>query len=173
MAELLAHPYDGEYYRDRSAELEKITGPVLSAANWGHPPHTRGGFEGYTRVASDQRWLEVHGLGHITEFYTDYGVALQKRPFGRFLKGQDTGWDQQPRVRVQLNIRHTEYPSHRISVTPNIRHTDDSFELRPEQDWPLARTRSKFHLHPHSGALAEEPPRSTRRARSSRLAVTA
>ena len=44
-------------------------------------------------MARDQKWLEVHGLEHWTEFYTDYGVALQKRFFGHFLKGEDTGWD--------------------------------------------------------------------------------
>jgi len=35
VAELRARPYYDEFYRERSAELEKITVPVLSAANWG------------------------------------------------------------------------------------------------------------------------------------------
>jgi predicted acyl esterase len=140
-AELRARPFDDEYYRERSAELEKITVPMLSATNWGHHLHTRGGFEGYTRAASDHKWLEVHGLEHFTEFYTDYGVALQKRFFGHFLKDEDTGWDRQPPIQL------------------NVRHVDGSFELRSEQQWPLAETTwTKLHLHPQGNALTEDPP---------------
>jgi predicted acyl esterase len=144
VAELRARPYDDDYYRQRSAELEKITVPVLSAANWAHHLHTRGNFEGYSRVASGQKWLEVHGLEHFTEFYTDYGVALQKRFLGHFLRNEDTGWDQQPPVQL------------------NIRHVDGSFELRTEQEWPLARTIwTKLHPHTQSRTLSEEPPATT------------
>ncbi|SNS42672.1 hypothetical protein SAMN05216276_100988 [Streptosporangium subroseum] len=139
--ELRAHPFDGEYYRERSADLEKITVPVLSAVNWGHHLHTRGGFEGYVRVSSEQKWLEVHGLDHITEFYTGHGLALQKRFFGHFLKGEDTGWDQQPPVQL------------------NVRHVDGGFEPRAEQEWPLARTNwTRFYVHPQGRSLAEGSP---------------
>jgi hypothetical protein len=140
-AELLNHFLDDEYYRERSAELEQITVPVLSATNWAHHLHTRGGFEGYARVSSDLKWLEVHGLEHFTEFYTDYGVVLQKRFFGHFLKGEDTGWDRQPPVHL------------------NVRHVDGSFELRPEQEWPLARTSwTKLYLDAQDRTLAKELP---------------
>jgi predicted acyl esterase len=141
VVELHARACDDDYYRQRSAELEKITVPVLSAASWAHDLHTRGNFEGYSRAASSQKWLEVHGLEHFTEFYTDYGVALQKRFFGHFLKDEDTGWDEQPPVQL------------------NIRRVDGSFELRAEREWPLARTRwTKLYLHPKGGTLSEEPP---------------
>ena len=50
--------------------------PLLTAANWGGQGlHTRGNFEGFSRAASAQKWLEVHGLEHWTHFYTDYGVG--------------------------------------------------------------------------------------------------
>ena len=109
---LREHPLLDDYYRDRSPDLSKITVPVLSAANWAHHLHTRGNFEGYARVSSQQKWLEAHGLQHWAEFYTDYGVRLQKRFFGHFLKGEDTGWDSQPPVLLQ------------------VRHVDGSFEER-------------------------------------------
>ena len=68
-----------------------------------HSLHSRGNFEGYLgRLRRSEKWLEVHGLEHWTEFYTDYGVALQKRFFGHFLKGEDTGWDEQPPVFLNL-----------------------------------------------------------------------
>ena len=141
VAELLAHPLDDDYHRERTAEPEKITVPVLSAANWAHHLHTRGNFEGYQRVSSEQKWLEVHGEEHFTEFYTDYGVALQKRFFGHFLKGEDTGWDLQPPVQL------------------NVRDVDGTYRQRAEQEWPLARTQwSTLFLDATDRSLHADPP---------------
>jgi hypothetical protein len=139
-AAVLARPLDDEYYRERSPVLEKITVPVLSSANWAHHLHTRGNFEGYSRAASTQKWLEVHGLQHWVEFYTDYGVRLQKRFFGHFLKGEDTGWDAQPPVVLQ------------------VRQVDGSFTERAETGWPLPRTQwTRFHLDVAAAQLAMQP----------------
>jgi uncharacterized protein len=137
----LAHPLDDEYHRERTPDLEKINVPFLSAANWGGQGlHTRGNFEAFTRAPSKQKWLEAHGDTHWLGFYTDYGVRLQKRFFGHFLKGEDTGWSKQPRV--QLLIRHPE----------------EKFVERHEHEWPLARTRwNKFYLDPHQRGLVREP----------------
>jgi len=129
--EIVAHPLDDAYHRDRSPRWDKITVPLLTAANWGGQGlHPRGNFEGYYRSATAERWLEAHGLEHWTHFYTDYGRRLQKRFFDYFLKGEENGWDRHPRV--QLQIRHV-----------------DGFEERFEEDWPIPRTRwSEFYLHP-------------------------
>src|SRR5665811_116998 len=54
-------------------------------------------------IRDKQKWLEAHGDTHWLEFYTDYGISLQKRFFGYFLKGEDTGWSKQPAV--QLLVR--------------------------------------------------------------------
>ncbi len=51
VAALHDHALLDAYYRERSADLARITVPVLSAANWAHHLHTRGGFEGYAGVA--------------------------------------------------------------------------------------------------------------------------
>jgi predicted acyl esterase len=140
-AAVLAHELDGSYHRERSPELEQITVPVLSAANWAHHLHTRGNFEGYSRVASSQRWLEVHGRQHWVEFYTDYGVRLQKRFFGHFLHGADTGWAAQP------------------SVVLHARHASGSFEQRAEDGWPLPRTQwTRFYLDVAGGLLTRQQP---------------
>jgi uncharacterized protein len=144
---LLAHPLLDDYYRDRSPALEQITVPVLSAANWAHHLHTRGNFEGYARAGSAQKWLEAHGLQHWVEFYTDYGVQLQKRFFGHFLKGEDTGWETQPPVQLQ------------------VRRVDGSFEERTEREWPLERTQwTRFHLDVAGGQLASQPASAVRTA---------
>ncbi|MBC7781386.1 MAG: CocE/NonD family hydrolase [Proteobacteria bacterium] len=126
----LERPLLDDWYRERSADLSKVTVPLLSAANWGGQGlHPRGNFEGFMRAASTQKWLEVHGGSHWAPFYTDEGVNLQKRFFAHFLKGEDNGWDRQPRV------------------TLNVRHPDEKFVRRDEHEWPLARTRwTPLHL---------------------------
>ena len=131
-----------DYYAARTAEFEKIEAPLLSAANWGGMGlHPRGNFEGFLRAGSKQKWLEVHGDTHFTHFYSSYGETLQKRFFGHFLKGEDTGWDRQPRVSL------------------NVRHPGERFVLRAEREWPLARTQwTKYFLNPHGLALETDAP---------------
>jgi hypothetical protein len=139
--EILAHPLDDEYHQARSPIWEKVTVPFLSAANWGGQGlHPRGNFEGFHRAASKEKWLEAHGLEHWTHFYTDYGIALQKRFFARFLKGERGDWDRQPRVLLQ--VRHV-----------------DKFVERAEGEWPLARTQwTKLYLHPANQTLGRDVP---------------
>jgi len=134
--DILAHPLDDQYHRDRSPVWEKVITPFLSAANWGGQGlHPRGNFEGFVRAAAKDKWLEAHGIEHWTHFYTDYGRMLQKRFFDFFLKGEPDGWDRQPRV--QLQVRHV-----------------DRFVERHENEWPIARTQwTKFYLHPAAHQL--------------------
>ncbi len=131
-----------DYYAARTAEFEQIEAPLLSAGNWGGMGlHTRGNFEGWLRAGSEQKWLEVHGDTHFTHFYSSYGEALQKRFFGHFLKGADTGWDRQPRVAL------------------NIRHPGEKFVARGENEWPLARTQwTKYFLQPDGQKLGLDAP---------------
>jgi predicted acyl esterase len=140
-ADIRAHPLDDDYHRARSPVWPQVTVPFLSCANWGGQGlHPRGNFEGFVRAASQHKWLEAHGLEHWTEFYTDYGVKLQKRFFDHFLKGEDNGWAQQPPVKLQ--VRHL-----------------DRFVERDEDDWPIPRTEwTRFYLSPGSMELSATPP---------------
>jgi predicted acyl esterase len=139
-AAILAHPMDDEYHRERSPIWSKVTIPILSSGNWGGQGlHARGNFEGFVRAASKQKWLEVHGLEHFTEFYTRYGVKLQKRFFDHFLKGIDNDWKKQPPVQLQIR-------------------TVKGFLQRGENEWPLARTRwTRLYLSPTDRSLRWEP----------------
>jgi uncharacterized protein len=140
--EIRAHPLDDDYHKARSPVWEKVVTPFLSAANWGGQGlHPRGNFEGFLRAASKEKWLEVHGIEHWTHFYTDYGRELQLRFFDHFLKGENNGWDRQPRVLLQ------------------VRHPGERFVERAEDEWPLARTEwTKLFLDPVDASLKREPP---------------
>jgi len=139
--ELKKHPLDDEWHRSRSADLSKVTLPLLTCANWGGQGiHPRGNFNGFIQTPSKQKWLEVHGDSHWSLFYSGYGLALQKRFFDHFLKGLDNGWEKQPPVQL------------------NIRHPGEKFAPRMEKEWPLARTQwTKFYLDPAGMALSEKP----------------
>ena len=139
-AAIKTHPLDDRSHRERSPDWSKINVPLFSSANWGGQGlHPRGNFEGFTQSASKQKWLEAHGLEHWTEFYTRYGVTLQKRFFDHFLKGLDNDWKKQPRVQLQIR---------RI----------DGFVQRSENEWPLARTRwARFYLNPSNRDLSKKP----------------
>ncbi|HEU5280002.1 MAG TPA: CocE/NonD family hydrolase [Gaiellaceae bacterium] len=140
-AEVRDHPLIDDYYRERLPEWSKITTPLLSSGNWGgFGLHQRGNTEGYVRSASAQKWLEMHGLEHWTHYYTDYGRELQQRFFDHFLKGEDNGWENEPRALL------------------NIRRVDGSFSVRAEEDWPIPRTEwTPFYLGAASGSLGREP----------------
>jgi predicted acyl esterase len=142
--DILAHPLDGPYHRDRSANWSRINVPMLSSGNWGGQGlHLRGNIEGFVQAASNQKWLELHGIEHWTEFYTRYGVSLQKRFFNCFLKGDESGWQNQPRVQLQIR-------------------TLTGFVPRAENEWPLARTRwTRLYLDASTTTLSQAAPRAS------------
>src|SRR5258706_5837419 len=145
-AGVLKYPVTAGFYDARTADLSKVSVPLLSAANWGGQGlHPRGNFEGYMRAASKDKWLEVHGGSHWTPFYTDYGVKLQKRFFDYFLKGKKNGWDKQPRVLLR------------------VRHLGEKFVERHEQEWPLKRTKwTRFYLDPQGMRLSANQIKSSK-----------
>ena len=121
--DILDHPLIDEYWLERMPDYSKIDVPILSSGNWGGVGlHPRGNTEGYLNSSSKQKWLEIHGLEHFTHFYTEYGIDLQKRFFGHFLKGEDNGWDKQPSVQLL------------------VRHPGEVFVERSEEAWPIPRT---------------------------------
>ena len=138
--EALRRPLIDDYYRARMVDFSKIKAPLLSAGNWGGQGlHPRGNFEGFLRAASEQKWLEVHGDTHCKHFNSAYGEALQRKFFAHFLKGEKSGWEQQPRVSL------------------NVRWPGEKFVLRAENEWPLARTRfTSYYLQADGSTLSAE-----------------
>lgn len=138
--EFVEHEMLDDWYRARTADLPQIRIPVLSCGNWGgNALHLRGNVEGYMGISSQEKWLEIHGLEHFAEFYTPYGVDLQRRFFDHFLKGMDT-WHQPP---VHLRLRKV----------------DGSFVDRDEGEWPIARTEwTKYYLDMKGLSLTTQAP---------------
>ena len=132
---------DDSYLRT-TPDITQVRVPVLSCANWGgNGLHLRGNIEGYKRCSSKQKWLEIHGREHFCEYYTDYGVSLQKRFFDYFLKGEGN-WEQPP-------------------VSMQIKHTDGSFTAQTAAAWPIPDTKwTKYYLQFQDGGFGTQQPES-------------
>jgi predicted acyl esterase len=131
------------FWTSRLPDFSKITAPLLSAANWGGQGlHLRGNIEGFLQAQSPQKWLDFHCFEHWTEFYTNAGIALQKKFFDHFLKDEDNGWNRQPRIIMQ--VRHPK---------------KSSFAAMSAPSWPLPDTEwRKLYLDPAGQILTAERP---------------
>lgn len=124
-----------------NAPLELITVPALICASWSDKGlHTRGTFEAFRRISSNDKWLYTHGGRKWERFYSEDGLAYQKKFFDYYLKGSQNGWQDTPRVRLE------------------IRDTRDEYAVRPEREFPLARTEyKKLYLNAQDGSLSAQP----------------
>ena len=141
--DVLAHPLNDRFYRDRTPDLSKITVPALVVASWGGLGlHLRGTIRGYLGLASKDKWLKVQAGSYFHTFLQPKNVALQKRFFERYLKGIDNGWEREPRVEVELRA-----PGDTVRKTL----TGDA--------WPLEQTHwTKFHLDAGAKTLGPTQP---------------
>jgi hypothetical protein len=130
-------PFLDDWYRERSAQLDQIEVPVLSAGNWGaFHLHLRGNTEGFMNVSSKHKRLVMMTGSHIDPFYTEWGKAEQLRFLDKWVKGDDNGAESDPPVR--LAIRYGE-----------------EVEWRNEYEWPLARTQwRRLYLNAGPGELS-------------------
>jgi predicted acyl esterase len=118
------HPLLDEFWRSKQPVLEQIDVPTYVVANWtDHGIHTRGCIEGFRRIASPHKFLEIHGRKKWARYYWDESVARQIAFFDRYLKDQRNEVDHWPRVRIEVRDRFY------------------SGRWRDENEWPLARTR--------------------------------
>ncbi|GAA6156537.1 CocE/NonD family hydrolase [Pyruvatibacter sp. HU-CL02332] len=122
--------------------LEEITVPALIAASWSdHGMHTRGSFEGFKRIGSQQKWLYTHGQPKWDVYYSPEALEMQTAFFDHFLKGADNGFDTRPRVRLE------------------VRDTLDTYSVRSEDTWPLPATvLTPLYLDAATDALADSQP---------------
>jgi len=135
-----AHPLYDEYWASKESDLESIQTPAYVVASWADQGlHTRGTIEGYNRIASQPKWLEVHGRKKWYYYYEPSSVAKQLAFFNRFLK--DAGDDAFKQAPVLIEVRE------RANVG----------EFRAEHEWPLARTQfRKLYVDAARGALSDD-----------------
>lgn len=133
----LGNPLDSAYWRQKTPDPSRIEVPFLDVGNWGG-----WSIEGYLAAASKQKWLRIQIGDHLTPFYSEEALAMQKRFFAHFLKGEDNGWDKEPPVTLAIR-------------------RPDGVTWRSESAWPLPGTQwERFYLDAGAGTLAPKPGRS-------------
>ncbi|MGI4881078.1 MAG: CocE/NonD family hydrolase [Janthinobacterium lividum] len=122
--------------------LEKIDVPTLVCGSWSdHGLHTRGAFEGFLRISSPQKWLYTHGGNKWERYYSPDALEWQKAFLDHFLKGEDNGFEQRRRVRLE------------------VRRTKEEFEVRSEDNWPVNGVEfSPRYLDAERGSLLSQAP---------------
>ncbi|MCL6563246.1 MAG: CocE/NonD family hydrolase [Firmicutes bacterium] len=97
------HPFFDEFWRSKAAEPEQITVPAYVVASWSDQGlHTRGTIEGFERLGSAQKWLEVHGQKKWAYYYRPESLERQKAFFDHFLRGVDNDVPRWPKVRYEV-----------------------------------------------------------------------
>jgi hypothetical protein len=143
LEDVLAHPLNDAFYRERTPDLTKIDVPALVVANWGGLGlHLRGTIRGWMELGSRQKWLKVQSGSYFHTFLQPKNVALQRRFFDRWLKGVDNGFESEPRVEVEIRA-----PGDRVR------------RVARSDAWPLPQTQwTRLHLDAASKTLAAEAP---------------
>jgi len=141
-AETAEHPFFDDFWKSKAADFRRITVPAFVVASWSDQGlHTRGTLEGFRRIASRQKWLDIHGRKKWAYYYLPESLERQRVFFDHFLKGRNTGIGTWPKVRLE------------------VRHRYAAGDVREESEWPPARTRyTKLHLDVSSSALRHEAP---------------
>jgi len=133
------HPLFDDYWRTKTVDFSKITTPAFIVASWSdHGLHTRGTLEAFKKIASEEKWLRVHGRKKWEDYYQN--VELQRKFFDRFLKGIDNDIKYWPRVYIEVRERYF------------------IGNFRVENEWPIARTKyNKLFLNANDGSMVLSP----------------
>ncbi len=140
-ANIQAHPLIDEYWQSKALDLEGIVQPAYVVASWSDQGlHLRGTIEAWKRMASPQKWLDVHGQKKWAHYYMPQSRERQLAFFNRFLRDRTAAVAAWPPVRLEVRERHG------VQVE------------RAETAFPPADTRyTKLFLDAASGAMLEEP----------------
>lgn len=117
--ETAEHPWFDEFWQTKASQLERIQVPAWVVASWSDQGlHSRGTLEGFRRISSSQKWLDVHGRKKWAEYYLPDNVERQRRFFDHFLKGEDNGWADRPTVLFEAREAYYRGTVHPASAWP-------------------------------------------------------
>ncbi|KAF9892293.1 hypothetical protein FE257_002070 [Aspergillus nanangensis] len=135
-------PLMNAYWANKRADIRNINIPTYVVASYSSFVHTMGSIRGWMEVDTEQKWLR---WDPYQEWYDLWAVEESREElaafFSRFLKNEDNGWEETPRVRMSsLNYGNTP------PVYPIV-----------EEDFPLPRTEYRQMFLAADGVLAAAP----------------
>ncbi|MGH8987822.1 MAG: CocE/NonD family hydrolase [Acidimicrobiales bacterium] len=142
VTETAEHPLFDDFWASKAPPLEQIVVPAYVVASYSDQGlHTRGTLEGFTRIASADKWLCVHGGKKWGYYYSPEGQASQLAFFDHFLKDVDNDVPNWPTVRFDV----------RVDAHTSVRSTAAA--------WPLPGTELLVrHLDAATGSLLAQEP---------------
>ena len=103
VAEQNNRPLMDDFWQAKHPDLSNIETAIFAVASWATAGlHTRGSIEGFKQASSENKWLYGHGRKEWETYYAREGLEMQKRFFDCFLKGQENGMRETPRVRIEV-----------------------------------------------------------------------
>ncbi|MFM9966818.1 MAG: CocE/NonD family hydrolase [Burkholderiales bacterium] len=143
VGDILRHPLQDDWYRERMPNYDNIDIPAFVVANWGGLGlHLRGTIEAFNKIASKNKWLKVESGPYFTTPMLPQNVALQLKFFDRYLKDIDNGWEKEPRVEVAIRG-----------------HDDSVVSSMPDNNWPVSSTSwTPLHLNLSKLSLDKAQP---------------
>ena len=102
VAEAERYPLMNDVWEDKIPRLDRITVPAYVVSSYSHTLHTQGTFRGWRGIASEDKWLRIHASLEWPDYYDEANVEDLRRFFDHYLKGEDNGWEETPRVRYSV-----------------------------------------------------------------------
>ena len=106
-----------DLWENKIPDFDQITVPAYVVASYSNTLHTAGTFRAWLRIHNSQEW---------PDYYDETNVDDLRRFFDRYLKDDDNGWEQTPRVRYALldleggdkvNVAADEFPPNGVTAT--------------------------------------------------------
>ncbi len=102
LTEIERFPLMHDLWEDKIPAFDQITVPAYVVASYSNTLHTAGTFRGWRRMASGDKWLRIHNSQEWPDYYDQSNVEDLRKFFDRYLKDEDNGWEQTPRVRYSV-----------------------------------------------------------------------
>ena len=128
------YPFMNDLWENKIPRFDRITVPAYVVASYSHTLHTAGTFRAWRRIASTQKWLRIHNTLEWPDYYDEANREDLRRFFDHYLKGEDNGWEQTPRVRYsvldmqgvdRVNVTADAFPPH-DDISPKNYHNGPS-----------------------------------------------
>ncbi|MES2265055.1 MAG: CocE/NonD family hydrolase [Pseudomonadota bacterium] len=126
LSEAALYPLMNELWENKIPDFDRITVPAFVVGCYSNTLHTAGTFRAWRRIASQDKWLRIHNGQEWPDYYDEANVEDQRRFFDRYLKGEDNGWENTPRVRYavhdfkggdQVNLPADTFPPQGVTST--------------------------------------------------------